>query len=77
MRAKLTIGAVAVGLALSACGSAAGPASGAHPRSHAGALSARHVRQSGLTVSDVKDLAQMKREYAAALLSAADRTQCG
>lgn len=75
MRAKLTIGAVAAGLALTACGSAGGPASGTH-RDHARALSQQHVQQAGLSVSDIKDLAQMKREHAAALLSAAARAQC-
>jgi outer membrane PBP1 activator LpoA protein len=76
MRAKLTIVAVAAGLALTACGAARGPASGTHPRSHAGALSQQHVQQAGLTVSDIKDLAQMKRDHAAALLKAAERAQC-
>ena len=66
MRAKLTIGAVAAGLALTACGSAGGPASGAH-RDHAGATSPQHVQQAVLTGSDVKDLARLKREYAGCL----------
>jgi hypothetical protein len=76
MRAKLTIGAVAAGLALTACGAVGGPASGTHPRSHAGALSQQHVQQAGLSVSDVKDLAQMKRDHAAALPRAAERAPC-
>jgi hypothetical protein len=73
-RAKLTIGAVAAGLALTACGLVGGPASGTH-RDHERALSQQHVQQAGLTVSDVKDLAQMKREHAAALLEAAETAQ--
>ena len=74
MQTKLTIGAVAAGLALTACGTVGAPVSGPH-RDHAKAPSQQHVQQAGLSVSDVKDLAQLKREHAAALLSAADRAQ--
>jgi len=73
MRTTLTIGAVVAGLALTACGAVGGPASGTH-RDHAGAFSQRRV-QAGVSRSDVKDLAQMKREHAAALLRAAERAQ--
>jgi hypothetical protein len=75
MRTKLTIGVVAAGLALTACGTVGGAASGTH-RDHARALSPQHVPRAGMSVSDVKDLAQMKREYAAALLGAGERAQC-
>jgi hypothetical protein len=74
MRTMLTIGAVVAGLALTACGAAGGPASGTH-QSHAGAFSQQRVQQAGVSLSDVKDLAQMKREHAAALLSAAERAR--
>jgi hypothetical protein len=70
MQTKLTIGAVAAGLALSACGLVGGPASGTHP-DHAGALSQQHVQQGGLSLCDVKDLAKAKRA-----LAAAERAQC-
>lgn len=74
MRAKLTIGAVAAGLALTACGSHSGPGSGMH-RDHARALSQQHVQHTGLSVSDIKDLAKRKREHWDALLRAAERAQ--
>jgi hypothetical protein len=74
IRTKLTIGAVAAGLALTACGSGSGPASRTH-QDQARAPSQQQVQQAGLSVSDVKDLAQMKREHAAALLRAAERAQ--
>ena len=74
MRTKLTIGALAAGLALSGCGAVGGPVSGAH-LAHARAPAQEHVQQAGLTVSDVKDLAQMKREKAAALLRAGGRAR--
>ena len=68
MRAKLTIGAVAAGLALTACGAAGGPASRTHPRSQAGALSQQHVQQAG--VSDAKAVVTEKRAHWAAVLGA-------
>jgi len=74
MRTKLTTGAVAAGLALTACGVVGGPASGGH-RDHARGLAGQYVQQAGLSVSDVKDLAQLKREHWAALLSAAEGAQ--
>jgi len=74
MQTKLTIGALAAGLALTACGTVGGPATGTH-RHLARAIAERHVQQAGVSVSDVKDLAQMKRENAAALLRAAERAQ--
>ena len=74
MRTKLTVGAVAAGLALTACGLVGGPASGTHP-DHAGALSQQHVQQAGLSLSDIKDLAKLKREHGAALLRAAEIAQ--
>jgi hypothetical protein len=74
MQTKLTIGAVAAGLALTACGSESGPARGTH-QDQARALSQQQVQQAGLSVSDVKDLAQLKREHWDALLSAAGRAQ--
>jgi len=74
MRAKLTIGAVAAGLALTACGSAGGPASGAH-RDHAGATSPQHVQQAG--VSDAKAVVTAKRDHWAAVLGSGDRAQRG
>ena len=74
MRAKLTIGAVATVLALTACGTVGGPASGTHP-DHARALSPQRVQQAGVSVSDVKDLTRLKREHAAAVLKAAERAQ--
>ena len=66
MRAKLTIGAVAAGLALTACGAAGGPASRTHPRSQAGALSQQHVQQAG--VSDAKAVVTEKLDHWAAVL---------
>jgi hypothetical protein len=69
MRSKLTIGAVAAGLALTACGSGSGPASATH-RDHARALSQQQVQQAGLSLSDVEDLAKLKREHADAVLRA-------
>ena len=72
MRAKLTIGAVAAGLALTACGLVGGPASGTH-RDHERALSQQHVQQAGLSPSDVKDLAQAKRDALAAAKRAQSR----
>jgi hypothetical protein len=74
MHTKLTTGAVVAGLALTACGAVGGPATGTH-RHLARALAERHVQQAGLSVSDVKDLAKLKREHWAAVLSAADRAQ--
>ena len=74
MQPKLTIGAVVAGLALTACGAVGGPASVTH-RSHARALAEQHVQQAGLSLSDVKDLAKLKREHWDALLSAAERAQ--
>ena len=71
---ELTVGAVAAGLALTACGAVRGPASVTH-RDYARALSQQHVQQAGLSVADVKDLAQLKREHFAALLRAAERAQ--
>jgi hypothetical protein len=68
MRTKLTIGAVAAGLALSACGLVGGPASGTHPRSPAGALSQQHVQHAG--VSDAKAVVTEKLDHWAALLGA-------
>jgi hypothetical protein len=74
MRTNLMIGAVAAGLALTACGAVGGPASGTH-QSHARALSQQRIQQAGVSLSDVKDLAQLKREHAAALLRAAERAR--
>jgi outer membrane PBP1 activator LpoA protein len=74
MRTTLTIGAVVAGLALTACGTGSGLASGTH-QSHARALSQPHVQQAGVSVSDVKDLATAKREHWAALLSVTERAQ--
>jgi hypothetical protein len=78
---KLTTGAVAAGLALTACGSVGGPASRTH-QGHARALSQHQVQQAGFSVSqagfsvsDVKDLAAAKREHWDALLRAAGRAQ--
>ena len=73
-RAKLTIGAMVAGLALTACGAVGGPGSGTH-RDHARALSPQHAQQTGLSLSDIKDLAKAKREIGAALLRAAERAQ--
>ena len=75
MRAKLTIGAVAAGLALTACGAAGGPASRTHPRSQAGALSQQHVQQAG--VSDAKAVVTEKLDHWAALLGAGPGAQRG
>lgn len=73
-RTKLTVGAVAAGLALTACGVAGGPASGMH-QSHARALAQQHVQHAGLSLADVKDLATAKRDHWDALLSAAKTAQ--
>jgi len=62
------------GLALTACGAVGGPGSGTH-RDHARALSPQHAQQTGLSLSDIKDLAKAKREIGAALLRAAERAQ--
>jgi hypothetical protein len=59
MRSKLAIGVVAAGLALTACGSVNASASGAK-QSHARTLSPQQVQQTGLSVSDIKDLATAK-----------------
>ena len=74
MRTKLTVGAVAAGLALTACGTAGGPASGPHPQSHAGALSQQHVQQAG--VSDAKAVVTEKLAHWAAVLSPGAGAQC-
>jgi hypothetical protein len=74
MRTKLTVGAVAAGLALTACGAAGGPASGTHPQSHAGALSQQHVQRAG--VSDAKAVVTEKLAHWAAVLSAGGGAQC-
>ena len=65
MRTKLTIGAVAAGLALSACGSGSGPATGTH-RHLARALAERQVQRAG--VSDAKAVVTEKRAHWAAVL---------
>ena len=67
MRARLTIGAVAAGLALSACGLAGGPASGTH-RDHGRALSQQHVQHAA--VSDATAVVTEKRAHWAAVLGA-------
>ena len=69
-RTKLTVGAIAAGLALTACGAVGGPASETH-QSHARTLAQPHVQRAGSSLADVAAVVAAKRDYWDALLSTA------
>jgi hypothetical protein len=73
-RTKLTVGAIAAGLVLTACGSGGGPASGTH-ESHGRTLAQPHVQRAGTSLSDAATVVAAKRAYWDALLGAAKKAQ--